>query len=374
MELALDELDGGARVRLRVPRPGDVEALAAICQDPDIRRFTRVPDPYTLDDAREYVNRAIGSWEDGGPAPWFVELNGELVGNIALVHLDREDGWGELGYWIAPAARGRGITSAAVRRVSDWAFDQLGLARLEIQTATGNLGSELVARRAGFTRESVRRSAAVLRAVDGLPACRTDMTVWVRLADDIDARATLVVDGELELRPVTEAITQSLVEAVRESQEALSPWMFWATTDYGPRDARVFIDIAAQGHERSYAISSRDDGAFHGICSLNRVDEIHRTANLGYWLRSTSTGRGLATRAARRLLLHALGDLALERIEIVISPANTARVGLAQRLDLAEEGLRQRAIHVGDDQHDARVFVAFPSHLERLHHAVKGRR
>ena len=74
----------------------------------------------------------------------------------------------------------------------------------------------------------------------------------------------LVVDAQLELRPVTEAIKPSLVEAVRESHAHLSPWMFWATENYGPQDAQVFLAIVAAGDERAYAISGRDDGGFHG--------------------------------------------------------------------------------------------------------------
>ncbi|MFO7779276.1 MAG: GNAT family protein [Nitriliruptoraceae bacterium] len=180
------------------------------------------------------------------------------------------------------------------------------------------------------------------------------------------ATDSLVVDAELELRPVTEAITPSLVEAVRESKDTLSPWMAWATPEYGPKDAQFFIELVAAGDERAYVISSRDGGGFHGICSLNRIDQVNRTANLGYWLRSTSTGRGLATRAARRLLVHALEDLGIERVEIATSPANAASVDVGRRLGLAEEGLRSRAIRVGDDQHDARVFVALSSDLEQL--------
>jgi ribosomal-protein-serine acetyltransferase len=179
----------------------------------------------------------------------------------------------------------------------------------------------------------------------------------------------LVVDEWLELRPITEAIELSLVEAVRESHGHLAPWMVWATEDYGPQDAQVFLSEVASGNERAYAIGGREEGAFHGVCSLNRVDEANRTANLGYWLRPTSTHRGFATRSVRRLLVHALEDLELERVEIAVSTENTASVRVAQRLELREEGLRGRAIRVGDEQHDARVFAAFLSDLEQLRSA-----
>jgi ribosomal-protein-serine acetyltransferase len=180
---------------------------------------------------------------------------------------------------------------------------------------------------------------------------------------------TLVVDAELVLRPVTEGIEPALVEAVRESHTHLSPWMLFATEDYSHQDARGFIDLVVSGKERAYAISGREDGSFHGICSLNRVDAINRTANLGYWLRATSTHRGLATRAARRLLVHALEDLNLERVEIAMSPANTDSVAVVQRIGLPEEGLRRRALRVRDEQHDAHMFAAFSSHLKRLRQA-----
>jgi ribosomal-protein-serine acetyltransferase len=181
--------------------------------------------------------------------------------------------------------------------------------------------------------------------------------------------AALVVDEWLELRPVTEAIEASLVEAVRESHGHLAPWMVWATEDYGPQEAQVFFGEVASGNERAYAIRGRVEDELHGVCSLNRVDEINRTANLGYWLRPTSTHRGLATRSVRRLLVHALEDLGLERVEIAMSTENTASVRVAQRLELHEEGLRARAIRVGDEQHDARVFAVLPSDVERLRHA-----
>lgn len=106
----------------------------------------------------------------------------------------------------------------------------------------------------------------------------------------------LVVDTDVVLRPFTVALVPDLITAVRESHAHLQPWMFWATPDYDDGDAAVFVELVESGDEWAYAIQS-GDGTFHGICVLNRVDAHNRTANLGFWLRSSSTGRGLATRA-----------------------------------------------------------------------------
>ena len=70
---------------------------------------------------------------------------------------------GEIGYWCAPWARGRGVMSAAVRLVRDWAFDELELERLELTTDVDNIGSQRVAQAAGFRREGVMRGYLTAR-------------------------------------------------------------------------------------------------------------------------------------------------------------------------------------------------------------------
>ncbi len=180
-------LDFGVGV-LRRPRAADAEHITSICQDPAIQRFTRVPIPYTLADAERFIEATDERWRAGTPATFMVEVDGRVVANVGLVHLDVEDGWGEIGYWTAPDMRRRGITTAAVSRVCAWAFENVGLARLQLETASGNTGSQRVAQRLGFCKEGVRRSAAVLRATGGMPRERTDMTMWGLLPNDFESR------------------------------------------------------------------------------------------------------------------------------------------------------------------------------------------
>ena len=180
-------LDFGVGV-LRRPRAADAEHITSICQDPAIQRFTRVPIPYTLADAERFIEATNERWEAGTPATFMVEVHGRVVANVGLVHLDVEDEWGELGYWTAPDMRRRGITTAAAGRVCAWAFEDLCLARLQLETASGNTGSQRVAQRLGFRQEGVRRSAAVLRATGGMPRERADMTMWGLLRGEFETR------------------------------------------------------------------------------------------------------------------------------------------------------------------------------------------
>jgi RimJ/RimL family protein N-acetyltransferase len=66
------------------------------------------------------------------------------------MELDRAPGYGELGYWVAADARGRGVATRAVELLSRWARDELGLTRLEIRAHRDNVGSRRVAEKAGY--------------------------------------------------------------------------------------------------------------------------------------------------------------------------------------------------------------------------------
>jgi RimJ/RimL family protein N-acetyltransferase len=145
---------------LRPWRDGDVAALVQACQDPEIARWTRVPNPYGETDARAYLLARYDAVFAGLSAPFaIVEAgDGELVGSISLMRFAWQHARGEVGYWLAGDARGRGHATRAVRLIAAWGFDTLGLERIDLLAATGNLLSQQVAERAGFTREAVLRS------------------------------------------------------------------------------------------------------------------------------------------------------------------------------------------------------------------------
>jgi RimJ/RimL family protein N-acetyltransferase len=73
-----------------------------------------------------------------------------LLGNIALAFPENDRKSAEIMYWLAPAGRGRGIATKAVRLLCQWAFDSLGLQHITLKTLPGNVRSQAVARHAGF--------------------------------------------------------------------------------------------------------------------------------------------------------------------------------------------------------------------------------
>jgi RimJ/RimL family protein N-acetyltransferase len=170
------------RLQLRPFWASDAEAVYAACQDPDIQRWTTVPVPYGRADAEFFTAaNSVDGWAAGTGNSLAVTdaTTGELLGAVKLDISDAEDGIAEIGYWVAPGARGRGIATQATGVVARWAFGALGIARLEWYAEVGNDVSRRVAEKAGFTVEGVLRDR-----VRGRDGSRADAWIGSLLADD----------------------------------------------------------------------------------------------------------------------------------------------------------------------------------------------
>jgi RimJ/RimL family protein N-acetyltransferase len=155
--------------------------LRRILDDPEVVRFTRVPDP--LPDG--WLETWIRKFD--GPDQWaWAILDGpedspELVGYAVTGPMDRVGAEVELGYAVAPWARGRGVATETLRQLSRWAFAQ-GMLRLTALISVDNPISSRVAQRAGYTFEGV------LRSKHHRAGTRTDLQCWSLLPGELVER------------------------------------------------------------------------------------------------------------------------------------------------------------------------------------------
>jgi [ribosomal protein S5]-alanine N-acetyltransferase len=157
---------------LRAYTEDDVPALVAALNDREISRWTRIPFPYTEEDAREFLRSTTETA--------FAVTNketGDLLGGIGL-RLPA-DGIGEVGYWVRREARGRGVATRALLLISRWALEDQKLVRVQLTAEPGNVASQRVAEKAGYTREGL------LRRFLSIGGERRDGIMFSRLPEDV---------------------------------------------------------------------------------------------------------------------------------------------------------------------------------------------
>jgi RimJ/RimL family protein N-acetyltransferase len=145
-------------VVLRFPSPEDVDAMLPAFTDPEIREAGNLP---AFD--REALTgslRELPALAERGRLLALAAVDartGDVLGGGTLHHLDAERKIVEIGYFVFPHARGRGVAAAIARLLAEHAFS-LGIERVAAYVNVGNVASERVVARAGFTREGVVRS------------------------------------------------------------------------------------------------------------------------------------------------------------------------------------------------------------------------
>jgi RimJ/RimL family protein N-acetyltransferase len=142
----------------------DAQALVRHANNPKIaaRVRDRFPSPYTLRDAKDFLGEVTKRNANSPEFVLAIEVNGEAVGCIGIVRgADIERVSAELGYWLSEEYWGRGIVTAAIRQFAPWVMERFELTRLHADTFHDNPASARVLEKAGFTKESVKRRAAI---------------------------------------------------------------------------------------------------------------------------------------------------------------------------------------------------------------------
>ena len=157
-----------------------LEALEALGNDPLVQRYTRVPDPFGTAEAEWWLGLYEQGWEDGSRAGFAILENpgGAFLGMIAFVALHLDGFEAEVGYIVAPEARGRGVAIRALSLLTNWGLEELGLARIELRAELENPASLKVAERCGYVREGILRSVYLKGGRRG------DMALYSRVVSD----------------------------------------------------------------------------------------------------------------------------------------------------------------------------------------------
>ena len=183
-----------ARLTLRPFEVTDVDDVYGYASDPQVARFRPLPDPYTRDDAVDFVNRQMRT--DWSTSPEFAVVYGpRVIGGISLL-VNAEHETAELGYLLGRRWWGRGLATEAARAAVGWGFRQFSLHRIYARAHVSNRRSWRVMERLGLTREGVLRGHWKMRDqhVD-LVYYGVLRSEWSKLAETTETDSRYPVDA-----------------------------------------------------------------------------------------------------------------------------------------------------------------------------------
>jgi RimJ/RimL family protein N-acetyltransferase len=159
-------------------------------------------------------------------------------------------------------------------------------------------------------------------------------------------------DGNILIRPFSAEDINPLYEAVRQSISEISQWLDWCHANYSLEEASAFVlsrdEAWKTEDEYGFAVLDVETRMFLGCVGLNQFNRNYQFCNLGYWIRTSHTGRGIASSAARLAARFALAELNLHRVEILAATGNHASQRTAEKIGAVREGeLRKRLLIKG---------------------------
>ena len=172
-------------------------------------------------------------------------------------------------------------------------------------------------------------------------------------------------DNNVLLRPFKIEDSAQLYEAIRESLTDLKPWMSWAHDGYLREEVENFIKITrARWEERTlftFAIVDAGNGDILGGCSLSNKHPVYHYCNVGYWVRTSRHGSGIAGSAAQLAARYGFEHAGIIRAEVVMAVENDKSRRVAEKIGAHYEGILRNRMVVGKAIYDAHMYSLLPS-------------
>lgn len=345
-------------VTLRAHTPDDVPALYEQARDAVMLRWTTVPDPSTLETAREFALSVIpDGWRSDREWQFAVDAPDDdgaprFVGNVSL--RNEGEGRAEISYGAHPWSRGRGYVVRALELLLAWGFAEKELRTVLWRANKGNWASRKVAWRLGFSFDGTVRQ--------WLPQRGELRDAWYGALTSDDERRPRHpwydvprVQGErVVLRALRESDVPRIVEAC--SDERTSYWLTQMPSPYTEQDARDWLEeireMRATGAGIAWAVADPGDDRLLGVVAAFDLTP-DGSAEVGYWMHPDARGRGCATEATRLTLRHCFvaeddGGLGRRRLKAYAAEGNRASAWVLADSGFVETGRQRQAKQLRD--------------------------
>ena len=164
----------------------------------------------------------------------------------------------------------------------------------------------------------------------------------------------------IQIRPYKPEDAPALYEAARESILDVYRWLPWCHPAYNINESKAWLAKQTQKRQEGtqFAFAILDGaGNYLGGCGLNQIDRKQKIANLGYWVRSSAMGQGVAVKAVKLLARWGFENTDLIRFEIKCAVENMRSQRVAEKAGAIREGIRKSCLEIHGKKHDAVVFM-----------------
>jgi len=176
-----------------------------------------------------------------------------------------------------------------------------------------------------------------------------------------------ISNGQITIRRYFLEDTDKLYEAVRESIDEVSLWLPWCHPNYSKQESIDWISMQMDawdyGNEYSFFIFENSSEKLIGGVGLNNLVKEHKMGNLGYWIRTGYTGKGIATAATLMCAKFGFEELKLNRIEIIAATENIASIRVAEKAGAKREATLRNRLIVRDKIFNAALFSLIPGDI-----------
>jgi len=173
------------------------------------------------------------------------------------------------------------------------------------------------------------------------------MQMMLNLPTRASLRASPLLTQRAYLMPMDPSDTAELWQVIEASRSHLNPWLPWVPYNVDEPSTRRFVEACAaewdSGRALRFVIRDRVSGALAGVVGLESMVHIHRSCELGYWLRREAEGKGLMTESCAEVLRLAFENLGVHRIRVAAATGNHRSLAVIWRLHFKFEGVAREA-------------------------------
>ncbi len=170
----------------------------------------------------------------------------------------------------------------------------------------------------------------------------------------------IIVDEEITLQAASEAVAEEKLAGILASRDQISPWLPWVHyyDENGLETLKKYQKEKLLEFEAKtcYSYDIFFKGKFAGNVEVMKVSESNHRCELGYWLISSMTGKGIMTRAVKKIIKVVQDDLKIHRVEIMAAEDNKASRAVIERVGGQLEGISKDYLYLEGKYHNLAIY------------------